>query len=228
MSLTPSEAINRVFKRLANRTPTSALRLSVIDELNAAQIEFESGPEYPFFLEKVADDNVITVNSSSDVTFPADYIALVEEKPITYVAPDGNEVDLELRSYEECIAKANYTAENGPIFIARKRADVYTIFPRVSTGFLRLYYYASQPRLDQTGSLPSGTTNYWYRYAPFLLVCKAAYEIAGGYLKDQALAEKLKLDTADKYQQLIALNVTQESNMRDLSQMPFKKMRGEE
>jgi hypothetical protein len=221
MSLTADRAIDMVFKRLGNRTQTTALRQSVINELNAAQIEFESGPEFPFFLEKVTEANQVLLNANSEFEVPSDYLAFVEEKPVTYVK-GNDEVDLELRPYDELIAKYNSNAEGMPSFFARKRATRYQVFPKVSTGYMRLYYYAKQPLLSPDGTLPPVVENYWYRFAPYLLVCKAAYEIAGGYLKDMALAEKLKADTADKYQQMISLNVSQESNLRDLSQMPLR------
>lgn len=218
-----SQAISLVFGRLGGRTVDNEVRSYIINELNAGQEQFESGPHLPYFLKHITSP-VLTVDGNSEVTLPVDFIDLVEESPVLWINSNIRAA-LEYRPYDELFSKFGVTPQAGrtPAFYTKIRHNVWKLFPLTTSGTLVLHYFARQVQVTAGGLLPEGTTNPWYNYASGLLINKAAYEVAAKYIRDSELAAIIKPDLADNLVQLQALSIMQESTDRALAEPPIRR-----
>lgn len=190
--------------RLGARGASNRILTYIVQELNAATLQLEQGPHWPWFLETTSTVAV----TQSETSLPSDFLAEVEDRPVTYIDADSVEHDLEKRPYDELVAKRSFassSSEQVKYYAMVGDASV-ALFPQPVDGSLKFYgYYASQPLLNSDGSVTG--TNKWYVRAPFIVLNKAGYELAGKYMKDDALAQQFASDLKMAFQQLTAQSV---------------------
>lgn len=195
--------------RLGARGANNRILSYIVQELNAATLQLEQGPHWPWFLETTSTIAV----TQSETSLPSDFLAEVEDRPVTYIDVDSVEHDLEKRPYDELVAKRSFASSSSEqvAFYAMVGASSVALYPQPTDGSLKFYgYYASQPLLNSDGSVTG--TNKWYVYAPFIVLNKAGYELSGKYMKDKELADEFAADLKMAFQQL-----STQSIQRDVS-----------
>lgn len=191
-------------QRMAGRTASNQLGDHLLKELNAAQLELEGTPPYPFFLELYAS-GIAPASGFNGFELPADFIVEHEDRPMTWTSDSGTKTDLVKKPFEELIQLFDGDGSAPKYYAIVGGTDVYT-FPYVNTGTYALRYYG---HMAQTSGENLNTTNKWWRFAPFLLIAKAGLSYSLHTLKDQELAQAFQLDLQNASANLLALNTQQ-------------------
>lgn len=188
--MTPAEGATLIKRRCGGRSDTD-IDTYILDEMNAALIELESGPFWPWFLLDQTAIDVANPDTYHEHVEDADYpLAMYENYcPRFLSAADADPVFLKQRPREELDRYAETTGD--PKYFAWEGNRLYWFPPGQASG--NIYYKVfkrSVPfsALTQTTNLPK-----WCFHAPLVLFNLAGAHVAGQILRDQE-AERKFLD----------------------------------
>lgn len=203
--MTPEQGIKTLRRRLGGRGVSNQLQSHLIDALNEAQEELESGPVYPYFLEAYSS-GIVPATTFNGFSAPADFIIEHEERPVVWTSDDGATViALTKRLFQE-LEQHRGADGTAPYFYALVGGTDFYTFPYIQTGTYSLRYYAHMALIDEDNL---NTINKWWRFCPFLLIAKAGFIYAANTLKDPELTQVFQKQLADAELQLLALNTQQ-------------------
>ena len=199
-------ALDLVLQRIG-RWGEAALRATALTEMQQVQVEYEQGPNLPWFLFDVKTASLAA--GASDVAFPAGFIRFDDDDGFAYF-------DLgDTRHLLEIVLLAHLRLQPPtPPSIPRALAsgDKLYLFPGTSDPLVLNIYAAYSDSLP----VDAASTNKWLTNAAYVLVAKTAFRMAQTHLQDFELASSIAQQVQEAEQRLSTFTIARRYARVDL------------
>lgn len=200
-----AQALDLLKQRLGRYTAgTVEFDEHMLDEIQAAQLRLEDGPELPWFL-KERRSTFQTAAGQEYVNITNDFIRLRDEHEIpVQIYHDGQWKQIHVYTYAQMWSNTSGTGLPTAAAIDGPRLVLSPIPDKVYS--LKLGYYSKEP-LPQPGLV---ITNGWLEWAMDLLIAEAGVILAMNYLKNQEAAAMFEKQRVTAKKRLTEQNIAYE------------------